>query len=99
MKYITWYWWNIIHDILKWLWYFTTDVREAMKEMMIKESNGSWTCTECNYNSKYHTTMTNHIDAKHLKALDGYVCTFCEKQCSTKNALKCHMYREHSKQR
>ena len=42
------------------------DLKDAIKDMMYKESDGSWTCSECNSNTRYHTTLTNHVEAKHL---------------------------------
>jgi len=72
------------------------DLNDAIKNLMYKESDGSWTCTECNFNTKYHTTLKNHIEAKHLRAAEGYYCQHCNKYCPTKNALKCHTYRAHN---
>ena len=72
------------------------DLKEAIKNMMYKESDGSWSCSECTFNTKYHTTLTNHVEAKHLRAAEGYYCQHCNKYCPTKNALKCHTYRTHS---
>eukprot|EP00090_Calanus_glacialis_P024184 TRINITY_DN37545_c0_g1_i2.p2 TRINITY_DN37545_c0_g1~~TRINITY_DN37545_c0_g1_i2.p2 ORF type:complete len:104 (-),score=9.52 TRINITY_DN37545_c0_g1_i2:870-1181(-) len=72
------------------------DLNDAIKNLMYKESDGSWTCSECNFNTKYHTTLKNHIEAKHLRAAEGYYCQHCNKYCPTKNALKCHTYRTHS---
>jgi len=72
------------------------DLNDAIKNLMYKEYDGSWTCTECNFNTKYHTTLKNHIEAKHLRAAEGYNCQHCNKYCPTKNALKCHTYRAHN---
>merc|ERR1712130_685777 len=72
------------------------DLNDAIKNLMYKEFDGSWTCTECNFNTKYHTTLKNHIEAKHLRAAEGYNCQHCNKYCPTKNALKCHTYRAHN---
>jgi len=72
------------------------DLNDAIKNLMYKESDGSWTCSECNFNTKYHTTLKNHIEAKHLRAAEGYYCKHCNKYCPTKNALKCHTYRTHN---
>ena len=64
--------------------------------MMFKEIDGSWTCSECNFNTKYNTTLKNHVEARHLRPAEGYYCQQCNKYCPTKNALKCHTYRTHN---
>ena len=66
---------------------------------MVREVDGSWTCNQCSFNSPYATTMTNHVEARHLRSTDGYSCQLCGKHCPTKNALKCHTYRVHGGQK
>ena len=67
-----------------------------IKEHMVREGDGSWTCVLCAFQTPYYATMTNHIEAKHLRAVEGYTCPLCHKYCPTKNALKCHKSRVHS---
>lgn len=46
---------------------------------------------------KYTTRVEEHIEAKHYQTGFFYQCQVCQKQCKTKNALKCHVYRVHNK--
>jgi MinD superfamily P-loop ATPase len=62
---------------------------------MVKQYDGTWGCSECDFVTKYQATLTNHVEAKHLQS-DGYSCQYCNKFCPTKNALKCHIYQRHS---
>lgn len=76
-----------------------SDLSESIRELMVREVDGSWTCNQCSFNSPYATTMTNHVEARHLRSTDGYSCQLCGKHCPTKNALKCHTYRVHGGQK
>ena len=78
---------------------YCLDLTEMIKDHMTREEDGSWTCGLCGFHSPYYTTMTNHIEAKHLPSVMGYTCPICQKHCPTKNALKCHKYNAHSKQK
>ena len=73
------------------------DLREAIEEMLYKDVDGNWTCNQCDFKTPYKTTMNNHVEAKHIRAIDGYACDICNRHCPTKNALKCHKYREHNR--
>ena len=71
------------------------EMKEAIKQRMVKQYDGTWGCSECDFVTKYQATLTNHVEAKHLQS-DGYSCQYCNKFCPTKNALKCHIYQRHS---
>ena len=56
--------------------------------------------SDCELNGtflKYTTRVEEHIEAKHYQSGLFYQCQVCSKQCKTKNALKCHVYRAHNK--
>ena len=74
-----------------------TDVGAEVRSNMQRDQDGNWQCLICGYASKYTTRVLEHIEAKHLMPSAGYQCDQCPKLCSTKNALKCHVYRYHSK--
>ena len=38
----------------------------AIKSKMVRRSDGSFGCTDCDYVTKYNTTCQNHIESKHL---------------------------------
>ena len=71
------------------------ELKEAIKQRMVKQYDGSWGCSDCGFVIKYQATLTNHVEAKHLQS-DGYSCQHCNKFCPTRNALKCHIYQRHS---
>ena len=73
------------------------ELREAIEEMVYKDVDGTWTCNQCDFKTPYKTTMNNHVEAKHIRAIDGYACDICYKHCPTKNALKCHKYKVHNR--
>jgi len=66
-----------------------------IKERMVRNSDGTYQCTLCDYSTKYNTTCQNHIEAKHL-ATSGFYCQYCNKFCPTRNSLKAHVTRYHN---
>lgn len=62
---------------------------------MIKRQDGLWHCTICEYSSYYTTSVSRHIESRHLEA-SQYMCKLCHKICANRNALKCHNYQYHS---
>lgn len=67
---------------------------DAIKEKIFKSAEGLFSCYECGYSSKYKTTCQDHIEARHLST-SGYVCSYCQKFCPTRNALKSHISKNH----
>ena len=61
---------------------------------MVRRPDGSFSCTDCEYVTKYRTTCQNHIESKHI-ITSGFTCQFCEKFCPTRNALKSHTTKNH----
>ncbi|XP_023319995.1 protein abrupt isoform X29 [Eurytemora carolleeae] len=67
-----------------------------IQRRMIKLVDGRFQCSDCYFISSHNSTMKCHIESKHLET-SGYSCNICNKFCPTRNALKCHKYRIHSK--
>ena len=53
-----------------------------------------WQCLDCLWTTKYKTRLWEHIEAKHVKS-QGYMCPFCSKFCSSKNAYHQHKSKFH----
>jgi len=66
----------------------------AIKGKMSRGSDGMWYCSECDYRTKYSTTLTRHVEAKHLQT-SGFECSICQQFCPTRNSLMSHQYRKH----
>ena len=62
---------------------------DILRSKMFKDG-GFWQCFECNYRSKYTTSVYRHIEAKHIES-QGLVCNLCGKVSATRNGLKQHM--------
>ena len=65
-----------------------------IKNKMIRNSEGLYQCTDCNYSTKYSNTCRNHIESKHLST-SGFRCKFCSAFCPTRHALTTHIGRKH----
>ena len=89
--------WKIDLKTCCWLLLICNLVSATAEGNMYKSDDGSWQCNLCDYNSKYTTRVKDHIEAKHF-ITSGYECSVCQKYCSTKNALKCHMSKYHKKE-
>ena len=55
-----------------------------------------WKCTDCGYESKYKTNVTEHVESKHVTSA-GVVCSFCSSMCVNRKALRNHVYKYHRK--
>ena len=55
-----------------------------------------WKCTDCGYESKYKTNVTEHVESKHVTSA-GVVCNFCSSMCVNRKALRNHIYKYHRK--
>ena len=53
-----------------------------------------WRCLDCNYTTKFKPVMFQHVESKHTFS-SGYSCQFCAKFCPSRNALRCHVSRQH----
>ena len=43
-------------------------------------------CSECDYRTKYSTTIQNHIESKHIST-SGFYCKYCQRFCPTREGL------------
>lgn len=66
---------------------------EAASYMMLL-SNNEYQCCGCEHRSKFKNNMIKHIDSKHINH-GPESCQFCQKQCSSKQALQKHISRYH----
>ena len=69
-------------------------MKTALKTMINKDYDGQYFCTECNFQSKHYSSITRHIESKHLQT-EGFQCGLCSQFCPTRNALTIHNSRYH----
>ena len=67
----------------------------AIKDKMSRGGDGVWYCNDCDYSTKYVTTLRNHIESKHLNS-GGFQCPYCSNVCPTNHAMKMHISRKHT---
>ena len=61
------------------------------------EGHGSgtvWRCTDCGYESKYKTNVSEHVESRHVQ-LTWAVCNYCSSVCVNREALRNHVYKYH----
>jgi len=68
----------------------------SIRNKMVRTADGFYTCTDCDYSTRYLTTCQNHIESKHVSTA-GIQCQFCTTVCPTRHALTMHMGRRHKK--
>jgi hypothetical protein len=73
---------------------FIVELVEAIKSKVVRLGGRLYGCSDCDYTTSYSSTIGNHIEAKHLST-QGFICTFCQKFCPTRNALKSHVTKQH----
>jgi len=61
-------------------------------KMQKSPETGMWQCTDCSHASAQAAGMRNHIESLHVGG-HGYLCSYCNKFCRTKNALDTHRSR------
>ena len=67
---------------------------EVAASYMMLLSNNEYQCSGCEHRSKFKNNMIKHIDSKHINH-GPESCQFCQKQCSSKQALQKHISRYH----
>ena len=67
---------------------------EVAASYMLLLSNNEYQCSVCEHRSKFKNNMIKHIDSKHIHH-GPESCPFCQKQCSSKQALQKHISRYH----
>jgi hypothetical protein len=58
--------------------------------------DGAFSCSDCNFQTKYGTNMKNHVESKHLTFEVRIPCLYCETYCPTRGAMRAHVKRLHS---
>ena len=76
------------------IYVFVEEFIAAIKSKMTKLADGMWACTVCSYQTKYSTTLTRHVESKHIQSA-GFQCDVCHQFCPTSNSLMSHKYRKH----
>jgi len=72
------------------------DMIEALvTSKLLRTSDGSHGCRDCDYTSKHLNCVKIHIESKHLNT-GGFDCPECGKNVPTRNALKVHRQRNHT---
>ena len=69
------------------------ELDDIIKSKILTE-DGEYKCSECNYTSRNHRNVCNHIESKHLTT-GGAQCQVCHKVCPTREALRKHFTRTH----
>ena len=76
--------------------YVGGDMIEALvTSKLLRTSDGSHGCRDCEYTSKHLNCVKIHIESKHLNT-GGFDCPECGKNVPTRNALKVHRQRNHT---
>ena len=72
------------------------EIDRKAEEIMIHEQMEGlgmmWRCATCGFHSKLKYTVKTHCET-HL--INSHECALCNATCSTRNALRTHMYRKH----
>ena len=69
------------------------DVDSHLTDYMQKDEAGLWACLSCDFKTPIKTNMKQHLESKHISVT--YKCSYCPKECSTKDALRKHTIRNH----
>ena len=71
-------------------------VKADLETMLVQNPMGrGYICAVCGKHCGDRSGARNHVEALHLPS-SGYNCDVCGKFLRTRNALNCHMYRNHS---
>jgi len=68
---------------------------EAKMSKEMTETGILWRCLDCQYTTKFKPVLFQHVESKHTLS-SGYNCQFCGKFCPSRNALRCHVSRQHT---
>jgi len=69
-------------------------VDSVVSSKILKNQEGYFMCSDCDYYSRWENCLKIHIESKHVLT-GGFSCQLCEKVCPTRNALKVHCQRRH----
>jgi len=67
-------------------------IAQSMSQVVDEAGTRLWTCNLCNRTNKDKTDIRRHME-KHFKAKHN--CPQCDKQASSREALRVHIYRHH----
>ena len=73
-------------------WSACLDIDALVRSQMYKDEAGNWRCSGCDYFSKSSTSVSEHIESKHVYG-PGFACHICQHVCPTRKALKMHIFR------
>ena len=82
-----------------WINFFSLELDFLVNSKMDKYSEGHgsgtvWRCTDCGYESKYKTNVSEHVESRHVQSA-GAVCNYCSSVCVNRKALRNHVYKYH----
>ena len=81
-----------MHKIRNKHWPACLDIDALVRSRMYKDEAGNWRCSGCDYFSKSSTSVSEHVESKHLLG-PGFACNICQHVCPTRKALKMHIFR------
>ena len=62
---------------------------------LVKDTNGQWMCTDCNFSKDRKLAVVSHIQASHIPNFEGYFCDLCNNRSKTILAYQRHLKRLH----
>ena len=69
------------------------EIKAKIDSMISRRDDGLYTCSECEYTSKVHVHMREHVE-KHIEGLE-YPCNFCDKVLRSSSVLRKHKSKHH----
>ena len=86
-------------NFCRWINFFSLELDFLVNSKMDKYSEGHgsgtvWRCTDCGYESKYKTNVSEHVESRHVQSA-GAVCNYCSSVCVNRKALRNHVYKYH----
>ena len=73
-----------------------SELDTRIERMMMKQDDGCWHCSECDYMSRIKTNIKMHVESRHVVSA-GFTCDICQLFCANRKALQNHYYRKHLK--
>ena len=67
-------------------------IAQSMSQVVDEAGTRLWNCNLCNRTNKDKTDIRRHME-KHFKVKHN--CPHCDKQASSREALRVHIYRHH----
>ena len=69
------------------------ETKQKILSKMIQVGPSQFSCSDCGFSTSYKNSVMNHIEAKHVG--NYYFCQQCQKEFSSRVALKMHNSRTH----